>query len=205
MLGELKLKEIGGYFGLEQLKSDEYYKDLISLNCGRNSLLYLLKTKKIKKIYLPYFLCSAIRNSLAANNCEFDYYKIDDEFMPIFNKKLDADEYIYIVNYYGQISNEKVISLNKQFEKIIMDNTHAFFQKPILGVDTIYTCRKFFGVPDGAYLSTNIILDEDIEPDVSKDRMVHLLGRYEGLASDYYKYSRKNDESLNRESIKYMS
>lgn len=41
---------------------------------------------------------------------------------------------------------------------IILDNTQSFFQKPISGIDTIYSCRKYFGVPDGAYLSTNILL-----------------------------------------------
>lgn len=36
------MKEIGGYFELEQLISNEYYKDLVPLNNGRNALLYLL-------------------------------------------------------------------------------------------------------------------------------------------------------------------
>lgn len=44
------MKEIGGYFGLEELINNEYYKDLIPLNNGRNSLLYLLKAKNIKKL-----------------------------------------------------------------------------------------------------------------------------------------------------------
>ena len=35
--------EIGGYFGLEPLISNEYYKDLIALNTARNALLYILK------------------------------------------------------------------------------------------------------------------------------------------------------------------
>lgn len=40
------MDEIGGYFQLEQLISNEYYNNLISLNTGRNALLYLLKAKK---------------------------------------------------------------------------------------------------------------------------------------------------------------
>ena len=44
------MKEIGGYFGLEQLVSNEYYKDLVSLHNGRNALLHLLKVRGIKKI-----------------------------------------------------------------------------------------------------------------------------------------------------------
>ena len=199
------MKEIGGYFGLEQFKSDEWYKDLISLNNGRNALLYLLKVKNVRKLYIPYYLCDVISNMLKMNNYEFEYYRIDSDFMPLFDKNLHEDEYLYVVNYYGQFTNEKILAIKEQFGQIIVDYTHAFFQKPILGIDTIYTCRKFFGVPDGAYLSTDMRLDEELEIDISKDRMTHLLGRYEGLASDYYNCFRKTDEFFKKEPIKFMS
>lgn len=199
------MKEIGGYFGLEELINNEYYKDSIPLNNGRNALLYILKAKRIKKLYIPYYLCDVISEMLKINNYDFEYYRIDFDFMPILNKKIGKDEYIYIVNYYGQQTNEKIINLKKQFGQIIMDYTHAFFQKPITGIDTIYTCRKFFGVSDGAYMSTDMKLDEETESDISKDRMTHVLGRYEGSASDYYNSFRRIDESFKTEPIKYMS
>lgn len=199
------MKEIGGYFGLEQLVSNEYHKDLVSLNSGRNTLLYILKAKEIKKLYIPYYLCNSVSDMLRRHGYDFEYYNVDFKFMPAFNKTLADDEYLYIVNYYGQLTNEKILELRKQFGQIIMDFTHAFFQKLIPGIDTIYTCRKFFGVPDGAYLSTDMILEEELEIDISKDRMTHLLGRYESSASDYYNYFRDNDESFNREPLKYMS
>ncbi|HHX70071.1 MAG TPA: hypothetical protein GX708_18735, partial [Gallicola sp.] len=121
------------------------------------------------------------------------------------NKRLCEGEYLYIVNYYGQLTNDKVNYLNQIYGKIILDNTHAFFQKPIDGIDTIYSCRKFFGVSDGAYLSTNSFLDEVIEIDISKDRMTHILGRFEGTASDYYSNFQENDASFKFEPLKYMS
>lgn len=199
------MKEIGGYFGLEQLVSNEYYKKLISLNSGRNALLYILKAKHIKKLYIPYYLCDVISNLLKINNYDFEFYRIDSDFMPALNKSLSKDEYLYVVNYYGQLANRKILALKNKFGQIILDNTHAFFQKPIVGVDTIYNCRKFFGVPDGAYLSTDIKIKNNLEVDISKNRMTHLLGRYEGTASDYYNYFRDNDESFKSESLKYMS
>ena len=74
------MKEIGGYFGLEQLISNEYYKDLIPLNNGRNALLYLLKARNIKKLYIPYYLCNSVRDMCIRNGYKFEYYKIDAEF-----------------------------------------------------------------------------------------------------------------------------
>lgn len=199
------MKEIGGYFELENLISNEYYKDLISLNTGKNALRYLIKARTIKKLYIPYYLCDSVIDLLKFNCFDFEYYKIDSDFMPIFNKILSNDEYLFVVNYYGQIDNEKVEYLKHKYHQIILDNTQAFFQKPFAHVDTIYTCRKFFGVPDGAYLSTDIRLDEVLDTDRSKDRMTHILGRFEGFASEYYSNFQNNEDILANEPIKYMS
>jgi len=199
------MKEIGGYFGLEQFVSNEYYKDLIPLNSGRNALLYLLKARNIKKLYIPYYLCNSVSDMCIRNGYKFEWYKIDTEFMPIFNKTLDEDECLYVVNYYGQLTKRKVLELKHRFAQIILDNTQAFFQKPLDGIDTIYSCRKFFGVPDGGYLSTNKRLGEELEIDISRDRMTHILGRYEGVASDYYSHFQNNDASFKSEPLKHMS
>lgn len=199
------MKEIGGYFGLEELISNEYYKDLIPLNNGRNSLLYLLKARKIKKLYIPYYLCNSVSDMLNIYGYNFEYYNINSNFMPIFNKTLNSDEYLYIVNCYGQLNDDIIIQLKQKYGQIILDNTHAFFQSPIIGIDTIYSCRKFFGVPDGAYLSTDVKVEENLEIDISKDRMSHILGRYEGIASEYYDNFKDNDNTLKNESLKFMS
>ena len=199
------IKEIGGYFELENFTNNEYYKDLLPLNSGRNALLYLMKAKYIKKIYIPYYLCDSISSMLKMYGYDYDFYKIDSDFLPIFNEKLKTDEYLYIVNYYAQISNERIIQLKRKYKNIILDNTHAFFQEPINGVDTVYNCRKFFGVPDGAYLSTNVKINNKLEVDVSKERMTHLLGRYEGLASEYYTVFQNNEKLFETLPLKLMS
>ncbi|MCK9217047.1 MAG: hypothetical protein M0P77_03895 [Firmicutes bacterium] len=199
------MKEIGGYFGLEQFVDNEYYKDLIRLNTGRNALLYILKAKNIQKIYIPYYLCDSISNMLKMHDYNYEYYHIDAEFNPIFNKSLGLNESIFIVNYYGQLTIEKIKNFKSLYKNVIVDNTHAFFQKPVEEIDTIYSCRKFFGVPDGAYVSTDSILHEELKIDISKGRMDHILGRYEGIASEYYSDFKKNDEMFKTIPLKYMS
>ncbi len=200
------MREIGGYFGLEQLIKNEYYKDLIALNSARNALVYILKARKIKKLYIPYFLCESVANVLQSEGYLYEYYHIDNALLPIFDKRLDGDEYLYIVNYYGQIDKEKAIELKNRYGNIILDNVQAFFQEPIVGIDTIYSLRKFFGVPDGAYLSCDVALNEEISQDISMNRMKHILGRYEGeSASLYYSDFKSNDASFKEEPLKYMS
>lgn len=180
-------REIGGYFGLEYLSGAEYYENLIGVNSARNALLYILKARQVKKLYIPRFLCDSVSGICQREGYSYEEYPVDRQFRPVFSKLLDEGEYLYIVNYYGQISNAEILELKKRWDRIIVDNVQAFFQQPVAGVDTIYSCRKFFGVPDGAYVATDAVLEEPLLQDVSMDRMRCILGRFEGTASDYYR------------------
>ncbi len=193
--------EIGGYFGLEELIHREYYRDLIALNTARNALAYLIKYKKIKKIFIPAFLCDSVYKVCEREKCSYEFYNIDSAFAPIFDISLEDYEWIYIVNYYGQLKNE--VELKKKYKNMILDNVQAFFHKPTVGIDTIYSCRKFFGVADGAYLSSDLTIEE--KDDTSKDRMMHILGRYEENATEYYLDYVRNEESYYELPIRKMS
>lgn len=193
--------EIGGYFGFENLVHKEYYPDLIALNTARNAVAYLIKTKGIKKIYIPAYLCDSIIKLCEREGCLYEFYEVGADFQPFFDKKLNDNEWLYIVNYYGQVTNE--VELKNKYHRIIFDNVQAFFQKPIEGIDTIYSCRKFFGVPDGAYLSSDIKID--IEEDISNERMTHVLGRYEKTAQEFYNTYVENEESYYDLPVRRMS
>jgi len=199
------MKEIGGYFGLEPLISREYYPDLIALNNARNALVYLLKARSIRKLYIPYFLCDSVSKVCDREGCPYEYYHIGRDFLPVFEKTPADGEFLYVVNFYGQISDEKITELKRLYKNVIFDNVQAFFQRPVAGIDTVYSCRKFFGVPDGGYLSSDARLDELIPKDTSKDRMKHILGRFEGSAGEYYADFKANDHSFVELELREMS
>jgi len=82
----------------------------------------------------------------------------------------------------------------QKYDRLIVDHVQAFFQKPLAGIDTLYSCRKFFGVPDGAYLATDTFLEGPLPVDVSASRMGHVLGRFDtDSARDYYTASQDNN------------
>ncbi|WP_010631891.1 hypothetical protein [Sporolactobacillus vineae] len=58
---------------------------------------------------------------------------------------------------------------------VIIDNTQAFFERPLPHVDTVYSPRKFLGVADGGYLYTDAEERLDLEPDPSYYRYDALL------------------------------
>ncbi|MGM0216052.1 hypothetical protein [Enterococcus sp. AZ109] len=199
------MKEIGGYFGLEELNGTPYYPNAIPLDKGRSCLMYVMKVKKISRIYLPTFLCDCVEEVLVNAGIEVKFYSIDDKLQPIFSKQLSEEDCLYLVNYYGQLTNQTIKEYQLRFPHVLVDNTQAFFQPPVTGVDTFYTCRKFFGVPDGAYLFTDKKMTNLLPVDHSNQRMEHLLGRYEENASKYYTTYQKNEELLDENPIRKMS
>ncbi len=199
------MKEIGGYFELEQLVKNEYYPELIALNSARYALVYLLRARGIKKIALPYLLCHSVERACREEGCEVVFYEIGEDFRPC-TEGLSDDVCLYLVNYYGQLSDAEIAVYQSRSGGVILDHVQAFFQKPISGVDTIYSCRKFFGVPDGAYLATDVHLDEVLPEDISMERTEHLLGRFEkGSASDYYSAFKANDAAFTAAGLRKMS
>lgn len=197
-------KEIGGYIEFEHYDRPMLHETAIALNCGRNCLAYLIRAKKVKKMWLPYFLCDSVKKICYKEKVEVRFYSIDEHFMPCSIEQ-QVDEWIYIVNYYGQITAEQFAKIRLHYHHIILDQAQAYFQSPPSGIDTLYTCRKFFGVSDGAFLYTDTFLDEPLLQDESFGRMRFLLGRFERNASEFYEDYSRNNSLFNSEPIKYMS
>lgn len=198
------MKEIGGYIELDTYHLPMLHEGAIALNCGRNALAYVIKAKGIKKIRIPYFLCDSVSNVCQRENVTVSYYHIGMDFKPV-DARLDEDEWLYLVNYYGQLSNDDIKVYVGKYKKIIVDQAQSYFQLPIKGVDTIYTCRKWFGVADGSFLYSDAELSEELPTDESYARMGFLLGRYERMASEFYKEYSENNKFFTNEPIKRMS
>lgn len=118
--------DIGGYLGLEEFMGKEYYPDLIALNTGRNALACLIHAKHIRKLYIPNYLCDSVFRVCEREECPYEFYEVGADFLPKFEKALGNGEWIYIVNYFGQILNER--ELKKKYDRIIFDNAQAFFR-----------------------------------------------------------------------------
>ena len=199
------MKSIGGYFELELPQGTEYHSQAIALNTGRNALEYILRARGYKKVYLPYYSCEVLLEPFEKLGVEFSFYHINESLEPEQSIALKDDEAILYVNYFG-LKQDFVTTLAANYGKqLIVDNTQAFYAKPIEGIDTFYSCRKFFGVPDGAYLYCDALLDEELEQDHSWERMTHLLKRIDVSAEAAYADFREQSEKLKNNPIRKMS
>lgn len=197
--------EIGGYLEFDTFHGQEYHPSALALNSGRNCLSYLIEARKIEKIYLPYLICSSVIDVCKRYDLEIQFYQINDDFSPNVDGLDCEDGTLYVVNYYGQLSTVEQEILSTRFRHMIVDNAQAFFQSPKDTLDTLYTCRKFFGVPDGAYLYTDVSLGYEIEQDISYSRMSHLLGRFEAGAQAHYPEFVENERIIDALPLRSMS
>lgn len=199
------MKAIGGYFSLELPLREEYHKDAIRLNTGRNCLEYILRVRGYKKVYVPYYTCEAIMEPINKLGISYEFYHIDFHFEIRDHLALKVDEALLYTNYFGLKQRYVEQLAEKVGVQLIVDNTQAFYATPLEGIDTFYTCRKFFGVADGAYLYTDKLLDEDLEQDASYGRMTHLLKRIDLSAEEGFMDFRRIDDGLGNQPIRRMS
>lgn len=199
------MKAIGGYFELELSSLGEYYPKAIALNTVRNAFEYVLKVRHYKKVYIPYFTCEVMLEPIKKLKIDYELYHINQNLEPVFDyNKIKSEEGFLYTNYFG-LKDKFIFDLEIKTPNLIIDNAQSFFSAPINNVDTFYSARKFFGVPDGAYLFCNKQLDEELEQDTSYNRMSHLLIRADINTEVGYSEFGINDASLINQPIKEMS
>jgi hypothetical protein len=200
------MSSIGGYFGLELNQGmEEYHSGAINLNTGRNALEYILMVNSYNKLYIPFYTCGVILEPLLKLNIEYEFYSIDANLEPVFNYgNLKDNEGFLYTNYFG-LKDDFILYLTGICNNIIIDNAQSFFSRPLEGVDTFYTARKFFGVSDGAYLYSEHRIAVELDFDDSSCRLGHLIKRIEHGVKNGYSDFLKTEEELKNEPIKQMS
>lgn len=190
------MKSIGGYFALELSNNEEYHSEALSLNLGRNAFEFILNSRKYKKVFIPYFTCDVLLQPIKKLKIEFEFYTINEVLEPVFDySRIKENEGFLYTNYFG-IKNEAVNLLSKNCKNLIIDNAQSFFSIPIDGIDTFYSPRKFFGIPDGAYAYCKGVSQIKLLKDSSFNRFTHLLKRIDLSAEDGFEDFKKSESKF---------
>ena len=153
-------KEIGGYLELERFTGSMLHEKALALSSGRACLSYLIEQRKIRKIALPDFNCDIVEHPKTLQT--------------------EEDEWLYLVNFYGQLSPDELQRIAARVPRLIVDNAQAYFDLPLKAVDTLYTCRT-------------------LPADESRERMGFVLGRFERPAGEYFAAAAQNNDDLSME------
>lgn len=195
------MKAIGGYFELECGREPLYYQDGIYLNICRSALRYLIRALGIKKIHVPVFTCHVVNDSILQEGCKIETYRLNRSMMP--DKEFPLEDYIIYNNYFGVIGNN-VKELALHYPNLIVDNAQAFYSQPKSRA-TVYSPRKFFGLPDGGILRGEDIPTLNIEQGHSFEVSSHLLKRIDFGAQAAYADFTLNDNALEQYHLEQIS
>jgi hypothetical protein len=201
--------EIGSFLELDLKYTGEYFEDDINtarLNSGRSGIYHALRVLNCTTIYLPVYLCPDVKHFLNRKSINIRYYTLSEELEPVLDRNEDYSA-LLVVNYYGVFSKIKLEKLKDKYNNVIIDNCGAFFMPSLPGCFNVYSCRKFFGVPDGCYvIGPGAGSDSYYYPyDQSSDTSAFLLKRIEKGCSEVYQERMKNEERIDNSDVLKMS
>lgn len=193
------MKSIGGYFEVEKdlfdNRESEWHSDSLKLSSGRGCLSYIINTASIKKIWLPFYCCESVIHPFKNTNCNIHFYEIGEDLLPLINSiNAKDDEWILVINYFGMFNTEILINHFNKRQSLIIDNSMAFFADLSNEYWSFNSCRKFFGVPDGAYLKGPGQLISPINRNNPPDS--HLFLRAQGKITEGYTLFQKAESLI---------
>ena len=199
---------IGGYFELETQARTDWPPSCqgLLLNSARNAFRIILEATRPKRVLIPRYLCHSMLQPLQDTNTPFEPYDINHRLLPAVTLAPAANELAVVTNYFGLRAGLDYGQDASRASRFVIDNSQAFFASPTTLAFSIYSPRKFFGVPDGGVLHGPGDFDLYLSgQSQSIERFGHLLGRAEFGPEKYYEASRSAERSLAAEPPRPMS
>jgi hypothetical protein len=162
---------------------------------------------KVEKVWMPKYICNSMIEPVHLAGKDIGYYGLNQQFELNENLEIKENEIILLVNYFGLFTgliNQLISKYGK--ESVVVDCSQAFFDSPFDCVATIYSPRKFLGIPDGGILVTSLNIDLPKKQDeASIKRMEHLITRIAYSAETGYDQYKEAESTFSRNEPLCMS
>ena len=192
---------------------DDYYdlknSNFIELDCGRSAIQYIIEVGNYKRVWIPAYNCPSVFNRLSTvSSLSIMFYNINSSFLPdIRENSPERGDLIVWINYWGCMKNETIQSvLSYQTQMgvdILFDNSVAFFAPPIEAAYNVYSCRKFIGVADGAYIKGRKIEKVHLKEEMTSDNYLFLLKATEQGSNSAYNDYLNNEKRFDKRGKPY--
>lgn len=196
---------IGGYLPLELGKGTAWHRGAIALDLGRHALEIILRVRGYQRLFAPRFTCGVLAPAIKRSGVELVLYDLDRHLEPILPAHgMRAKDALLYTNYFG-LKSDTVTRLASTVQNLIVDGVHDFYGKVPTGVDHFVSCRKFFGVADGAYLYCDEARTYGLEVAEATGRWEHLLTASDrGTEAGFMRYQ-EHERRLADAPVKAMS
>lgn len=195
------MNAVGGFVALETGRSGAGELHVSpALRTGRSCFRVILAVTRPARVHLPFYICDSMLDAARAAGVETRFYELDHRLSPRLDPdELAPDELFVYVNYFGlrdELAHEVVARAGR---RVVVDDTQAFFRRPTGEGWAFNSARKFFGVPDGAYLHGPIGDVVDRLARAEEPSIEHLRNRRDGDQDLAYQQYRKYESSLDSE------
>ena len=190
---------IGGYFALEETTvSNRLYESALGFQSARAAFSALLGAGTPERIWMPRYICDAMLSPLLDAGTDICFYDLREDFRIDSQIKLRSQDWLLYVNYFGicDAIEQEVLRLFDPAQ-VVLDHAQALLSAPGDCLATIYSPRKFLGVPDGGLMFTRLELPLQTQVDRgSVERCRHLLLRADGQLDSGYVAFKQAEASL---------
>lgn len=178
-------RPIGGFFELEIPPAQTlYHADALALSTGRACIMVALQHIRPKLAFVPHYTCDATLEPFRELNIDVEFYFLDANFTPNLPLRKERGVCCLLTNYWGLQRSVIDRFANVFGNRLIVDNTHDYFFRPTHPAYWSFTsARKWFGVPDGAFLYGPDGGFIDAIQDLPRNQEIilqHSLDRYQG-------------------------
>lgn len=143
--------EIGGYFGLDLPDRGDPFSGTLDFQSGRSALEAVLAASGLRSAWIPSYVCDTVLTAARRAGLDVRLYDLDESLAPAFQPRdLPPDAVLIYVNYFGLCQSQaRRLSATVPPAQLVIDNCHALFAPHLGSRASIYSPRKFAGLPDG--------------------------------------------------------
>lgn len=180
---------IGGAFGLELPCYDNFpYKEgpgCVYASSGRAAFECLLRSmpRRPRRILAPLFACNTLLEPLARFGVPVVRYGVTGQLEPLPPGDAAADDLLLLIDYFGLAGDAVRRAAAAHPGPVIVDASTALYSRPLPGVPTFYSPRKFGGLADGGVACAPFAIWRPEGQDASARRSMALFVRLESGAA----------------------
>lgn len=192
---------VGGYFGLEEVRGAglPHLQGASLYGSARSAMAAWLQAADIRAAWVPWFTCSAVDDALAFAGVRIERYVLDADRGPPDDLAMSDDACLVCIDYFGLSKAACDAAIERHgAARVLVDASQALFHSPAPGATTVYSPRKFAGMPDGGAIMTSHVLPAPIMADEadSAARTRHLELRAAGQLEAGYEAFKAAEDSL---------
>lgn len=153
---------IGGFLPLDLPDFGAPLGDAKCFQSARGAFRALVRHVQPRRVYLPRLICDSMVESLIDEGVDHVWYDLTTGGLEPENIRPGRSDIILYVNYFGVFTAEcERVTHRFPPDQLVFDYSQALFEPEFPeALATIYSPRKFIGIPDGGMLSTKLGVSE---------------------------------------------